>query len=154
MTRVLLVGLLLALLAPGCHKDQVSGPPTLHLGRDECAHCGMIINEERFSCAIRAADAPLVFDDIGCMLDYRAEHADLKLVDDFVHDYSTQQWLGAGHAAYVIASSGTVATPMGSGIVAFSTTEAANAQARTWNASPMEYSSLPAARHAWKEARK
>jgi len=156
MKRFPLAVLLLVFCASGCHEGHVSGPPALHLGRDECAHCGMIVNEERFSCAILASDAdqPLVFDDIGCMLDYRAEHADLTFVEDFVHDYGTQQWLIAGRAAYVLASSGTVATPMGSGIAAFQTTDAANVQARAWSAAAMDYGGLRDARRAWKEARK
>ncbi len=158
MKRLLLIGLLLACFVPGCRKDEVSGPPTLHLGRDECAHCGMIVSEERFSSALLVSDGDswnhLVFDDIGCMLDYHAEHAKLKVVEGFVHDYDSRQWLSAEHASYVLASSGAVATPMGSGIVAFKEPEFATTQARAWNASLMEYSGLPSARQAWKEARK
>lgn len=154
MKRLLLAISLTALMAPGCGEDKVSGPPTLHLGRDECAHCGMIVNEERFSCGIRTSDSALVFDDIGCMLDYRAEHGELNNVEEFVHDFSTQKWTSAGRAAFVLASSGTVATPMGSGIVAFNTTDAAAAQAQTWKASSISFGDLPAARRAWKESRK
>lgn len=158
MKRLLLIGLLLACFVPGCRKDEVSGPPTLHLGRDECAHCGMIVSEERFSSALLLSEGDysnhLVFDDIGCMLDYQAEHTNLKVVGGFVHDYDSRQWLSAGHASYVLASPGSVATPMGSGIASFKTPESAATQARVWNAPVMEYSGLPSARQAWKEARK
>jgi hypothetical protein len=114
----------------------------------------MIVNEERFSSALRTPDTSLVFDDIGCMLDYRAEHAGVTVVEEFVHDYTTQRWISAGNATYVMASAGVVASPMGSGAVAFETPDDANTQARTWDAPLMDYSRLPAARRAWKEARR
>ena len=157
MNRALLIGLGLTLALVGCGREQASGPPTLHPGRDECALCGMIVNEERFSCALLVAKGRspeyLVFDDIGCMLDYRAAHPDAMVIEGFVHDYGTRQWLDAARGSYVLASPGGLATPMGSGIAAFAGAGAAADHAKAWGASPMDYQAVTAARRAWRELR-
>ena len=61
MNRVstLLLSVICAITLVGCGGDDLSGPPTLRLGSDECAECGMIIGEERCSSSSATARASI-----------------------------------------------------------------------------------------------
>lgn len=115
-----------------CRREELSGPPTLRLGRDQCAGCGMILSEDRFAGAllvdVDGERTHLVFDDLGCMLDYRCGNAHLAPIEMYVRDYNAREWVAAGSAWYLHGSKGMPATPMGSGIVAFGSREAATSQ--------------------------
>jgi copper chaperone NosL len=107
----------------GCSRTATDAPPVVHYGRDECAHCGMIVSDERFAAALRikadGAIRDLVFDDIGDLLDYQREKGSaLDVVRSYVHDFQTKQWSDATTASFV--KSDEVHSPMGSGIVAAS----------------------------------
>ena len=86
---------------------------------DMCSFCKMAISEKQFAAEIITADeAVLKFDDVGCLLSYRAAAGDkLKAAAIFVTDYETRQWRKAEEAFF--ARSKTIKTPMGSGIVAY-----------------------------------
>ncbi len=119
----------------GCDRREVAGPPELKLGRQECAHCGMLINEDRCSSSLLVERGDrrehALFDDIGCMLDFsHDDHHDARVVECFVHDYPTRTWRASKDMLFLVASSEQVTTPMGSGIVAFSDRAAAE-QMRT-----------------------
>lgn len=146
----------LALLAggpPGCAGGDPDGPPEIRLGRDQCAECGMIINEDRCSCASRidagrGAEVAL-FDDIGCLLEHERQNPDSKVVHRFVHDYATKAWVNAEAATFLWAES--LRTPMGSGIAAFATREAAE-NARQEHAGDLHgFADLRTARDKWME---
>jgi copper chaperone NosL len=115
--RTLLAVASLSLSACG---SAASGPPAIALDETACAHCGMLVSDLAFASAYRtpAGDA-LVFDDLGCLL--RARPSEGARV--WVKDYETSEWLDA-EAAYFVRSQ-SIETPMGGGIVAFSTREAA-----------------------------
>jgi len=147
----------LGALVWGCTRAEVSGPPSLRLGRDECAECGMIISEDRCSSALLVERAGgrehVLFDDIGCMLDYEHENTDLRVVGGFVHDYVTRQWTGSAAAAYLFAPEANLGTPMGSGMVAFSSREGAAKAKESSGGEVLDYAGLAAARRAWMEAK-
>jgi len=113
-----------ALLA-GCTEDPLSGPPEVRPGRDQCAACGMLISEDRCASAeivrVRGRTEYALFDDIGCMLDHHP--ADTEVVQHFVRNHSTRAWLVANAAAFLHEPN--IRTPMGSGIVAFSSAQEA-----------------------------
>lgn len=144
------------LVLSGCQLQPLSGPPTLHLGRDECAECGMLIIEDRSSCALLIEEdghrAHLLFDDIGCLIDYRADHGQTAIVDAFIHDHNSRTWGPAASATYLICDA--LSTPMGSGIVAFHAAAAAAELHRTCGGSLSDYDGLAAARQAWESARR
>lgn len=97
-----------------------SGPPPITLDETACAHCGMLVSDLAFASAYRTerGDA-LVFDDLACLLqELPSEEARV-----WVKDYETSEWLDAEAAFFVRSES--IETPMGGGIVAFSTREAA-----------------------------
>ena len=59
--------LVVVLLAAGCSD----GPREIHLGAEECAHCRMLVSEERFaSQLVTDRGRHYVFDSIECMAEF------------------------------------------------------------------------------------
>jgi copper chaperone NosL len=86
----------------------------------------MIISDPRFAAAAVTADGTVtLFDDIGDLLAYRKENRP-SWVAIWVHDYETQEWLRAEDAWYLLAPG--IRSPMGWGLAAFATEEAASAR--------------------------
>jgi copper chaperone NosL len=95
---------------------------------DMCSFCRMAISEKQYAAEMIMADETVLkFDDIGCLLRYekgKAGHpAGAAAV--FVADSESKKWLKADDAFFV--RSTTLKTPMGSGIIAFSSAEKAGA---------------------------
>jgi len=107
--------LLLGVL-PGC----ASGPPepvAIDTSNDACAYCRMIVSDPRVAAQIVAPrEEARVFDDIGCLRDYLAQHAMARDAIVFVADHRTGEWVQATHAIYT--RSKEQRTPMASGILA------------------------------------
>lgn len=147
---------LAAMLITACGSGSLSGPPELHVGRDECAGCGMLISEDRCACALLVDDAGershLVFDDLGCLLDYRAAHPEQQVVEVFVRDYAARNWVRGAEACF-LAPDPAVHTPMGSGLIAFATAQAAQAQRSNSGVAIVRYDGLDRARQEWRRAR-
>jgi copper chaperone NosL len=154
MQRNLAIGLVLALLmlvtACGVPAITLTTPPEIVYGEDVCEHCGMIINDERFAAGVVVHMQPdryehRIFDDIGDMFAYDGQltAADSStgdattIVTYFVHDYTSQDWLNAKEAHFVKADSSL--TPMGSGLAAFASEEAATAQAQLWHGTVLSF---------------
>lgn len=145
-------------LLGGCSRSDLSGPPELRIGRDECGECGMIVSEDRCSSALLVESdgvrEHIMFDDIGCMLDYERDKADrFTPVDAFVHDHGTREWVRAAEASFLLADRERLATPMGSGIVAFAAEESARARQGEVGGEVMGYARLAEARREWLRAR-
>ncbi len=107
----------LPLLMTACGNRVASGPPAIRYGQDVCSECGMIVSDERFASAIvpeASEQGPLLFDDVGCMLDYEQAHQVGKAARYF-HDVRTRQWITAEEASFVKTGQ---QTPMGSGLQA------------------------------------
>jgi copper chaperone NosL len=160
MTRPTLRAVALAalLVAPSCGRDEVSGPPELRVGRDECVWCGMLIAEDRCATGAlverRGRREHVLFDDLGCLLDLEAEPPeDLAVVERWVRDYGRRTWVAAADAQYLLADHERLRTPMASGMVAFATrAEAERAQAEH-GGRIVGAEALAAYRKAWLEAR-
>lgn len=156
--RVVAVAMtVIASMVPGCVRAPLSGPPQMRLGRHECAECGMLIDEDRCSSAL-LVDRPgerlyLFFDDLGCMLDHQeGEAADFSVVDQFVHDYGTREWIQAPHAVYLLAENAQVRTPMGSRMVAFAKPADAERLRDKAGGELLDLSALVVARRGWRES--
>lgn len=119
--RPALFGVVL-LLASSCAKQADDGPPTIAYGRDECAHCGMLVSDERFAAASRAIidgqQTTLAFDDIGDLFAWEKKHPQTRIVSRWVHDVQTRAWINAENATFV--RDDEQQTPMSSGLMAFS----------------------------------
>jgi copper chaperone NosL len=100
---------------------------------DMCSFCRMAISEKRYAAEIIDQEENVMkFDDIGCMLRYRdAAGATLKPEAIFVADFESREWLLAEKAFF--ARPANVKTPMGSGIVAYTSREKAGPEAVTFD---------------------
>ncbi len=141
-----------------CGRTPLHGPPELRLGRSECAECGMLVSEDRCSSSLlvesRALREHLLYDDIGCMLDH--EHKGLPgftIIERYVHDHNTRHWVQAENASFLFTDPQSLYTPMGSGIVAYSTKSDALAAAETHGGTVLDLAQLTDARIAWKQRR-
>ncbi|MBN8598973.1 MAG: nitrous oxide reductase accessory protein NosL [Planctomycetes bacterium] len=142
----------------GCGGSDLSGPPQVRLGRDQCAACGMIISESRCGSALVVEDKGrrmyALFDDLGCMLDYEAERPEFEVNQRYARDYATSGWMQASGCVYLCGVGERVSTPMGSGMVAFGTRGTATAEKERSGGEVVDYAGLVAARKVWAERRR
>jgi copper chaperone NosL len=115
---------LLAFAATGCAKK----PQAIAYGTDACEHCSMIITDERHGAVlVTAKGRSHKFDAVECML--QSVMPGGKLADTPVHswhvtDYAARAVLvDAKTAAYLVSPN--LPSPMGAGLSAFATREAA-----------------------------
>lgn len=131
--KFLLPAFTLALIAAGCDRQTALVPPEIHYGAETCADCGMIVGDPHYAAALAWRTVPggsvqtADFDDIGCLLNWRRQHANVEILAAWVKDVRTAGWLEAASALYV--QSQHLNTPMGSGVVA--------------GASPNDFAALP-----------
>jgi copper chaperone NosL len=128
-------------LLPG--ESKPTGDPVIHLGRENCARCSMLISDVRFAAAWRdPAGQEKHFDDIGCMVFLEGERHPAAGTRFWVHDYQTESWLDAATAAYVLAEG--IKTPMSYGVAAAATIEGAQRiAANLTSARTAEWAALP-----------
>lgn len=148
LTLGLLLPWVLVLIVSSCGGPKVTPEtlPEIRYGEDVCAQCGMIISDERYAAGVVIETAPSnyehrIFDDIGGMFLFMAEHGDNEpIVSYFVHDYTSLAWIDATTASFV--TSQTVLTPMGFGLSAFEDRAAAEAMAEVWGGHVLSFSDI------------
>jgi hypothetical protein len=87
----------------------------------------------------------LLFDDIGCMLDTeRSKGDEFTVIARFVRDHAANMWLAADTAVFLCADRARMATPMGSGAVAFADRAAAEEAQRQFGGEIRDYTTLGA----------
>ncbi len=153
---LLLLGLL---VIASCGRNERTGPPTLRLGRDECAECGMGIHEERSAAALLidrdGRRDYLLFDDIGCLLDIEETRAsELNVLDRFVHDYSGAAWIRAQTAVFLRTDGSKLHTPMASGLAAYADRAGAERGQSEYGGDLMDFGALVTWRKAKNEERR
>jgi|GEM_PF-145617 len=85
---------------------------------DRCATCNMAVADDAHATQIVTKDGrTLMFDDIGCMYAWIAEHGDGDVGAKFVRDYETLAWVKSEKAYYVYDA--TFKTPMAYGVLSF-----------------------------------
>lgn len=114
----------ICLFAIGC-AAATSGPAPLRLNEDSCAHCRMTLVSARTAAQIVApGEEPVIFDEIGCLRDYLANHALAPGARVYVADHRTSAWHDAASAIFTQTS---VSTPMSSGLIAHGDTASRDA---------------------------
>ena len=94
---------------------------------DKCSYCGMTITKPIFASEIVTDKEVLKFDDLSCLDSFKTKNHGILFRATFVMDYRKKAWI-TFDKAFIVATG--VATPMGSGLVAFSDTASANTFAR------------------------
>ncbi|OGR81988.1 MAG: hypothetical protein A3J74_01860 [Elusimicrobia bacterium RIFCSPHIGHO2_02_FULL_57_9] len=107
----------LALILAACARPDLTGPPQVAFGRQECARCGMIISEERYAAGyVSETGQSVAYDDVGELLAVLSKQPGLS-ARAWVRDFNGQGWVRAKEASFVVSPG--LATPMGSGMAAF-----------------------------------
>ncbi|HVS02634.1 MAG TPA: nitrous oxide reductase accessory protein NosL [Thermoanaerobaculia bacterium] len=113
------------LLAACATAPDAALPPEIRWGVDECSRCHMILSEERFAAAARSETGEEArFDDLECAADYLAAGGAGGWTTWVVTDAG---WRRAGDAWLVYEQD--LVTPMGSGLVAYASEQAARDRA-------------------------
>ncbi|HSL22387.1 MAG TPA: nitrous oxide reductase accessory protein NosL [Vicinamibacterales bacterium] len=94
------------------------GPATLDTRNEACAHCRMIVSDQRFASQLVApGEEPRFFDDIGCLRNFLREQRVAEGAIAYVADHRTRAWVPAAGAVYV--RNEQVRTPMASHLLAY-----------------------------------
>lgn len=141
MNKILFIAIgLIILNMLGCSGNKKELPPKLTLSQDACDNCFMLINEKKFAASIRLENGEAKrFDDIGCMIEFIKKNND-KVKSFWVYDYNTKNSIKADVAFFV--NSKKIITPMGFGIVAFSSEKTAQDFAIKNNANVISFNYL------------
>jgi copper chaperone NosL len=99
------------------------GPPAIRLGRDRCDACGMIISDLTYAAAAREGPAVYRYDDIGCLIRGAGRALAARRASAYVWDAAAHAWIDASSATFV--RSPAIRSPMGYGVAAYRTPEAA-----------------------------
>lgn len=111
-----------------CRDRVETGPAVIHYGEDVCDRCKMIISEKEFSTQyLLSRGEARKFDDVGCMIEYLREREDERdaLTAVYVRDFDTGEWIDGEKAFYF--RGGDVQSPMGYGIISFSSEQSMHA---------------------------
>ncbi len=95
---------------------------------DVCSSCGMEITNISLASEIIFEGNVYKFDDLGCLNRYKIKNGRKIRGTTYVTDFVTKRWIDFDKATILPTS---LATPMGSGLVAFADSARANAFART-----------------------
>ncbi len=106
---------LLSLLAVACSRD----PQSIDFGRDECAHCKMVISDRHFGSELMTSKGKFYkFDAIECLAGYVKANSALEIGSLWVVSYNNpDHWLEARDAYYMVNEK--IPSPMGKNLSAF-----------------------------------
>ena len=121
----------LALALAGCSGGAAAWPPApaeIRYGEDACSSCRMVVSDVRHAAEVVDREGRVrLYDDLGCLLDDR-KAARPEPEGVLVRPFAGEAWV-RGDSGWVLRSKD-VQSPMGSGLAAFPTRDAAEAEAR------------------------
>lgn len=139
--KIPMVPAAILMLLTGCRPVDLSQPPVIRYGEEACAHCRMIIGDERFAAAIVSSEGDTSkFDDVGCLVEYSAEHPPGGEVAYWVRSTAGAEWLKADQAAYVHGPE--IHSPMGYGLSALPSARFHHPHETTDETRPLHFSDL------------
>jgi copper chaperone NosL len=143
LTTVLLTALLVAttLLFTGC----ADGPRDITIGAEECAHCRMLVSEERFAAQLRTdRGQTYVFDSIECLADFirvGRTVTEEQVRGQWVTDFTVPgRWLAVEEASFL--QSEELRSPMGLNLSAYATEAEAHAHRTQYGGEVMTWSEV------------
>lgn len=107
----------------GCASKEIQ--PVELYPEDLCSSCRMAIVERTFAGELITQEGDVFkFDDLGCMEKFKLMSSTKTFAAEFVNDYESNKWLKQAESTIIETH---LATPMSSGLAAFSNPERANA---------------------------
>lgn len=109
------------MLLAACSQE----PAEIHYGGDECAHCKMMITDDRFASQIVTETGKAIkFDAIECMATYAGDHkTELEAAKYWVSDFNNPgSWINITNA--ILVRSEVINSPMGASLLAIDSQEA------------------------------
>ena len=130
--------LFLVMLLAACRHGH---PETIaHDGTESCAVCGMAITDRRFSAqAVSVTGRRVHFDSIECLVAYVVGLDGAKPAQVWVSDFARGGGAVPAASAHYLAVESGGASPMGRGLVAVASAEAADSLAARWRAVPLDW---------------
>lgn len=114
----------------------------IKLNADNCDFCKMSIAEGKYGAEVITQKGRVYkFDDIGCMVNYCKENANIKIGAYYVSDFSQDNVLIPAQTAFFL-SGGTINSPMRGNIIAFSKENEAKEIGTKLNAKPVTWEAI------------
>lgn len=124
MKAVKWIVLLLVLTVLAACSEKTYEPREINSETDVCAICNMSITHVDYAAQIVLKNGDhLVFDDLGCLMDYIIENGESEIGAGFIRDTNSTNWLNIKEATYLYSKD--YWTPMNYGVLAFSSQEEA-----------------------------
>lgn len=116
-------------------------PRDINAETDVCYMCNMSITHEQYAGQIvKKNNDVVVFDDIGCLMEYIEEYGDAEVGAAFIRDHNSSTWLNVTEASYVYSPD--YWTPMNFGVLAFADENAAKTYAAEQAGELLAYADL------------
>lgn len=117
-------GLLFIICLLGACGDKTYEPRAINPETDVCYICNMSVTSVDFAAqAVLKNSDIVVFDDLGCLMDYIKQNGEEEIGAAYIRDTSSTKWLNIKDASYVYSKD--YWTPMNYGVLAFASTEEA-----------------------------
>lgn len=116
MSKLAVLLVVLGVLA-ACGQEEYA-PRAINEETDICVICNMAVKDDQYATQIVTTDGQsLLFDDIGCMNEWKTENGTETIGAEYVRDFHNKQWIKYDKAYYVYDAS--YKTPMAYGVVSF-----------------------------------
>jgi copper chaperone NosL len=134
-----LISLLLASILWSCSTD---GPEPIRLHKDNCDFCRMSIADGHFGAELITIKGRVYkFDDLSCLIRYKAENPKLKFSGEYVHDFPADNVLIPVAEAFFVQSE-QFRSPMRGDVAAFSDKAKAEAKATEYGTGVLDWAKL------------
>ena len=126
MRRLLILSSIMAiLLLAGCGNKEYK-PKEISAETDVCEICNMTISHMDYAGQIVFKNNDhLVFDDLGCLMEYIITNGESDIGAAYIKDESTNKWINVKDAVYIYEAN--YWTPMNYGVLAFASKESVDA---------------------------
>lgn len=137
LLRRILVSALLLLVA--CSQK----PGTIHYGSDECAHCKMMITDNRFASQLVTKTGKVIkFDAIECMAAYAGNHkSQVESAKMWVSNFDNPgHWIELHQALFI--KSEVIKSPMGESLLALESEQAAKTHLQQYDGQVVKWKDI------------
>lgn len=108
---------LVAVLLVGCGEKNYEAV-AVNEAVDKCDICNMQVNDDGYATQLITEEGKVYkFDDIGCMNEWKVKNGVDEIINEFVRDQETREWVHADKAYYAYDPS--FKSPMAYGLVSF-----------------------------------